>query len=50
MDSAKEKALIKYILLGGALGISYFIIQFLSRQKKSKSKPLPLDKTTKVLQ
>lgn len=47
---SKEKNFVKYLILGGALGLSYLVIQYLSNRKNSKVKPLSLDKTARVLQ
>lgn len=46
----KDKNLVKYLLFGGALGLSYLIIQYLSNRKKSSGKPLSLEQTIKLLQ
>ena len=49
MDNAKEKNLMKYIAVGGALGLTYLAIQYLSTRKNSKLRPLSLEKTQKLL-
>jgi hypothetical protein len=46
----KDKNLVKYLLFGGALGLSYFIIQYLSARRKSTARPASLEKTAKVMQ
>lgn len=46
----KEKNLVKYLVLGGALGLTYLTIQYLSKRKNSKVKPLSLEQTARVLQ
>ena len=50
MDSSKEKNLMKYVAVGGALGLTYLAIQYLSSRRNSKLKPLPLERTQKLLE
>lgn len=46
----KDKNLVKYLIFGGALGLSYIIIQYLSSRKKSGARALPMERTIKVMQ
>lgn len=49
MEAERNKHLWKYLVAGGALGFFYFALNYLSSVKKARAKPLPLDKTKKVL-
>lgn len=48
--SSRQENLVKYLVLGGALGLSYLAIQYFSSTKKSKIRPLSLEKTAQILQ
>lgn len=50
MNNSKDKDLIKYLAAAGLLGLSYFVLHFLSKKKKSATNPLDLAKTQKILQ
>ncbi len=50
MNNSKDKDLIKYLAAAGILGLSYWLIHYLSKKKKSATTPLNLEKTQKILQ
>ena len=39
----------KYLLFGGVLGVSYLLLNYLSKAKNSKTRATSLQKTQKVL-
>ena len=49
MDKKSDPNLWKYLIFGGALGLSYLMINYLSKARKANLKPLTIEKTKKVL-
>ena len=49
MENDKKNQLWRYLAIGTALGVSYFVMNYFSSIKKAKAKPLTLDKTKKIL-
>ena len=49
MEKGENKNIWKYLILGGALGVSYLLVQYFSKAKGSKVKPLSLEKTLRIL-
>ena len=50
MDINKDKRFLTYLVLGASLGAAYWLINHLSNRKTSSAKPLPLEKTRKIIQ
>jgi hypothetical protein len=49
MEAKEDKHLWKYLAVGAALGLSYGLVNYLAASKKSKAKPLSLERTQKAL-
>ena len=49
MESEKKNQIMKYLIVGGALACSYYVLNYFSNLKKAKAKPITLDKTKKIL-
>jgi hypothetical protein len=41
-NNSKDNNLLKYLTIGGALGISYLLITYLAKRKNLSAKPLDL--------
>ena len=46
---SKDKNVWKYLVAGGALGISYLLVHYFTNVRKIKAKPLSLERTKRVL-
>ena len=49
MEKKSDPNIWKYLVFAGALGLSYLMVNYLSKAKKSKLKPLSIEKTKQAL-
>lgn len=49
MDKKQDPNLYKYLIFAGALGLSYLMVNYLSKDRKSKLKPLSIERTKQAL-
>jgi len=49
MDKKSDPNLWKYLVFAGALGLSYLMVNYLSKARNSKLRPLPIEKTKQAL-